>query len=111
MGVQGSVFGVQPRSRAILLTPPGAAAIAVVRLEGDGVSSFLRSHFDWPVSEGRAVRATRRDGTRVLDDPVVVVSAGGQVADLNLHGGPWVVRSAMELARRVGFAVEEAPGL
>jgi small GTP-binding protein len=111
MGVQVSGFGVQPNNRAILLTPPGAAAIAVVRLVGDGAATFLKSHFDQPVAEGRAAHGTLRDGARVLDDPVVVVSARGRVADLNLHGGPWVVRSVMELARREGFAVDEAPGL
>jgi small GTP-binding protein len=94
-----------------LLTPPGAAAIAVVRLVGDGVADFLRAHFSKPVAAGRCVHGTLTDGPRVLDDPVVVVSADGRVADLNLHGGSWVVRSVLELARRSGFVVSETPGL
>jgi small GTP-binding protein len=32
------------------------------------------------------------------------------VADVSLHGGPWVVRWMLELARRNGFAVYDKPG-
>ena len=99
------------KGRCILLTPPGGAAIAVVRLAGDGVSQFLRDHFDRPVKPGRCVHGMLRDGRREIDDPVVVVSADGRVADVSLHGGPWVVRSVLELARRKGFDVDEAPSL
>src|SRR4051812_47264839 len=99
------------KGRAILLTPPGAAAIAVVRLVGEGVGPFLAAHFDKPVAEGRCVHGTLSDRGRVLDDPVVVVSGGGAVADVSVHGGRWVVRSVLELARREGFAVEQTDGL
>ena len=96
---------------AILLTPPGSAAIAVVRLAGAGVPSFLRTHFSRPAVEGRCVHGDLKDGTRVVDDPVVVLHRGGAGADVNLHGGPWVVRSVLELARRAGFDVMERPEL
>src|SRR5436190_24359366 len=108
---QRSGSQVQEQSQAILLTPPGGAAIAVVRLVGERVREFLRAHFSREVPEGRCVHATLSDGGRVLDDPVLVVSAGGRVADVSLHGGPWVVRSVLELARREGFAVDDAPRL
>jgi small GTP-binding protein len=111
MRSQVSGLGVQERQRAIRLTPAGGAAIAVVRLVGDGVSAFLRAHFNRPVAEGRCVHGTLSNGERVLDDPVVVLSGNGGVADLSLHGGPWVVRSVLELARRSGFEVDETPGL
>ena len=97
--------------RAILLTPLGSAAIAVVRLAGAGVQSFLRTHFSRPAIEGRCVHGELTDGARLIDDPVVVLHAGGGAADVNVHGGPWVVRSVLELARRAGFAVVERPGL
>ena len=96
---------------AILLTPPGSAAIALVRLAGAGVPSFLRTHFSRPAVEGRCVHGDLKDGTRVVDDPVVVLHRGGAGADVNLHGGPWVVRSVLELARRAGFDVMERPEL
>lgn len=99
------------RGRCILLTPAGGAAIAVVRLAGEGVREFVRTHFDKPVAPGRGVHRTLRDGGREIDDPVVVVSRNGAVADLNLHGGPWVVRSVLELARKAGFDVEAASAL
>ena len=96
-------------SKAILLTPPGQAAIAVVRLAGPQVSRFLGAHFSRPPVEGRCIHGSLSDGTRVIDDPVVVVHAGVTVADVNLHGGPWVVRSVLELARRHGFVVLDRP--
>jgi tRNA modification GTPase len=98
MTVPGSAAKVHDENRAMLLTPPGGAAIAVVRLVGDRVEHFLRAHFSSPVPEGRCVHGSLSDGGRVVDDPVVVVSAGGRVADVSLHGGPWVVRSVLELA-------------
>jgi small GTP-binding protein len=109
-GVEGSGFRVQERGhadRALLLTPPGGAAIAVVRLTGPGVDAFLKAHFSKRPAEGRCVHGELRDDGRVIDDPVVVLHPGGTVADVNLHGGPWVVRSMLELARRAGFEVVE----
>jgi len=95
----------EPANRALLLTPPGGAAIAVVRICGPGVEAFLATHFSKTARPNRAVHGDLFDGVHVLDDPVIVVSAGGGVADINLHGGPWVVRSVMELARRNGFSI------
>ena len=114
MKAAGSGFGVQEggaRGRALLLTPAGGAAIAVVRIVGAGVGGFLREHFSKPVRAGRCVYGTLSEGAREVDDPVVVLAADGQSADINLHGGPWVVRSVLELAGRHGFEVIERTGL
>src|SRR5215212_1233938 len=97
--------------RAILLTPAGGAAIAVVRLVGPGVGPFLSEHFSRPAREGRCVHGELSDRGNVIDDPVVVLSDHGQQADVNLHGGPWVVQAALELARRSGFEINGSPGL
>jgi tRNA modification GTPase len=89
-----------------LLTPPGSAAIAVVRLAGPGVAAFLARHFGRPAPPGRCVHGTLADERGdVLDDPVVVrsTSPAGEFADVSLHGGAWVVRSVIDLARRAGF--------
>jgi tRNA modification GTPase len=99
----------QHPSTAVLLTPPGGAAIAVVRLAGPGVADFLRRHFDKAPAAGRCVHGTLSEAGRVLDDPVVTVTGDGTVADVSLHGGPWVVRSVLELARRDGFDVIDRP--
>jgi tRNA modification GTPase len=96
----------QPRDWAILLTAPGASAIAVVRLLGPGVAEFLARHFSGQARESRCIHGELRDENgRFVDDPVVVVLPGSRGADVNLHGGPWVVEECLELARRNGFEV------
>jgi small GTP-binding protein len=97
----------QTRNKAILLTAPGTAAIAVVRLVGPGAAAFLQKHFPRAVRPGRAVHGELVNGQKVIDDPVVVVTDDGQCADINLHGGTWIVRSVLDLARRQGFEVVE----
>jgi tRNA modification GTPase len=94
-------------NRAYLLTPPGVAAIAVVRLTGPGVPAFLASHFSRPAVEGRCVHGELRDGAQVLDDPVVVALPGGAV-DISLHGGQWVVQSVLALVKTEGFDLSDA---
>lgn len=95
-------------SKAILLTPPGSAAIAVVRLAGPAVGDFLRLHFSKPAKLGHCVHGELRDGGRVIDDAVVVL-VKQNTADLNLHGGIWVLQSALDLAHRAGFQIIERP--
>jgi tRNA modification GTPase len=92
--------------RAHLLTPPGVAAIAVVRLTGPGVSSFLAAHFSKPLSPGRCVHGDLTDGAATLDDPVVVLLPDGG-ADISLHGGEWVVQSVLALAKKEGFELTD----
>jgi tRNA modification GTPase len=89
---------------AVLLTPPGSAAIAVVRIEGPAVGSFLAATFSRPTPIGRPVHGELHDGRRVIDDPVVARIAD-DVADICLHGGAWVVHAFFELVRSKGFAV------
>jgi tRNA modification GTPase len=92
---------------AILLTGPGPAAIGVVRLSGPGVEAFLREHFSKPVINGRCLHGNVIEAQRVIDDVIVALAPDGAWADVNLHGGPWVVRSFLELAARGGFDVIE----
>jgi tRNA modification GTPase len=90
-------------NRAIVLTPPGAAAIAVIRLCGPGVLPWLEKCFSKKVIEGRCVHGELVDGGAIIDDPVIVLVPGGTAADINLHGGVWVVQACMDLAQRHGF--------
>ena len=92
---------------AIRLTAPGVGAIAVVRLAGPEVRAFLQAHFSKPVQPNRCVHGELRDGDRVIDDPVVVLQEGAAAADINLHGGTWVVQACLGLAQRCGFEVIE----
>jgi tRNA modification GTPase len=97
---------VDTSNRAILLTPPGHSAIAVVRITGPAVGEFLASHFSKPVHTNRCVHGDLTENKHIIDDPVVVLSSDGAVADLNLHGGPWTVQQALSLVARSGFIVE-----
>lgn len=92
--------------RITLITAPGIAAIAVVRLSGPGVDAFLAQHFSKPVPVGRCVHGDLHDGNRVIDDAVAVRT--GDLLDLNLHGGTWVVRSTLQLAQNAGFEISDA---
>jgi small GTP-binding protein len=93
------------RNLAIVLTPKGVGAIAVIRLKGLGVDSFLQKHFSKTIVEGRCVHGEIRDKEVVIDDAIVVRS--GELADLNVHGGVWVVKSVLDLVQREGFEIVE----
>lgn len=41
----------------------------------------------------------------MIDDPVVVLLPHNLGADINLHGGPWVVQSCLDLAQSFGFDI------
>ena len=87
-----------------MLTPPGPAAIAVIRIAGPAVVPFLSQNFSRRAGPLRCVHGELKDaGGAVIDDPVVVLSADGGFADINLHGGPWLVASILELLRQCGF--------
>ena len=90
---------------AVLLTPAGSGAIAVVRLRGEGTGKFLAKYFSRAVMAGRCVHGTFRDGGEEIDDGLVVVGERGTWADLNLHGGRWIVEEILGLARREGFEI------
>ncbi|HEX3359044.1 MAG TPA: GTPase [Tepidisphaeraceae bacterium] len=95
-------------NRAILLTPPGVAAIAVIRVVGPGAKDFVQAHFSKPLRVMNAVHGVFRDDVGgELDDPVIVLSNDECFADINLHGGAWVVRAVMSLAMKAGFEVVE----
>jgi len=103
---------LETRGTAIVLTPPGAAAIAVIRIRGPGVTTFLSRHFSRRAASLRCVHGELKDDSgTVIDDPVVMLAANGDFADINLHGGPWVVASILELLRQCGFdVIDVEPG-
>ena len=99
-------------NRAILLTPKGPGAIAVIRITGPNVATFLESNFTAKPLDNRCVHGNLLDAqSQVLDDIVTVLHAEGQSADLNLHGGPWLVESALSLLQSNGFELCETPPL
>ncbi len=96
-------------NKAILLTAPGTAAIAVVRVAGPATGEFLHRHFAKEIGAGagepQPVHGNITDGGRIIDDAVVVFDSERQQADINVHGGPWIIHSLMDLLRRIGFQV------
>jgi tRNA modification GTPase len=98
-----------------LLTGPGPAAIAVVRLRGS-LCAFLRRHVrarkgadpdSWAV--GRVLRAELLDqGGAPIDDILVSRHAPPPASDvrLHLHGSPGVIRCCRELLSAAGFSEE-----
>ncbi len=97
-----------------ILTSPGPAAIAVIRLRGGGaVETFLRENIaptgsravrEW--TTGDVSRAGLRDASgEIIDDIVVSVHAAGPAWDvrLHLHGSPWLVRQCGTCLESRGF--------
>lgn len=99
----GLIMSAAAANSVMRLTPPGAAAIAVVRIDGPRVREFLNARFSTRVDPMRCVHGNLRDGERVLDDPLVILHESATRADINLHGGEWVVQACIELAQRDGF--------
>ncbi|HEV7300522.1 MAG TPA: GTPase [Tepidisphaeraceae bacterium] len=92
-----------PPNTVTLLTPPGVGALAVIRIAGPAVRTFLSEHFTKPPRGGSCVYGQLRDGATGIDDPIVVLGPDQTFADISLHGGPWVVQRTIDLAVRHGF--------
>ena len=100
-----------------LLTAPGPAAIAVIRLRGPAVGEFSATHLrrtnNRPVelAPGRVTHCDllTSDGVR-LDDVVIIVDRGSPDWDLrlHLHGGPGVHAACVELLAQRGFVARPA---
>jgi small GTP-binding protein len=87
--------------RFLLLTAPGTAALASIRVAGPSANNFFARRFSRPLKLNHVVHGDLRDDAGVIDDPVV--AQHDHYIDITLHGGPWVVRAATELLQRDGF--------
>lgn len=90
---------------AILLTPPGLAAIAVIRLTGPGNAAFIERHLSKSPKPMRCTHCDLHDAGHVIDDVVAVLTDAGHL-DLNVHGGTWVVQATLNLAERCGYQIQ-----
>ncbi len=97
-------------------TPPGAGALAVVRLSGPSAvqtASLFLSPF--PVEHAMARLASVLDGERLVDRAVVLFYrsprsyTGEDTVEITCHGSPYVVRTVLSLAVRNGARPAE-PG-
>ncbi len=79
------------------------SAIAVIRIHGPLVPQFLAVHFSKSPIPGKCLHAQLRDQSEIIDDPILLLSQDSQWADISLHGGPWILASALALCQREGF--------
>jgi len=105
-----------------LLTSPGPAAIAVIRVRGRAVAEFCERHVcaRRPLAlEGagqgpdetastlpQVLRATLLDADAAPIDDILITRHPGRVVPelrLHLHGSPWVVHRVLDLLRAAGF--------
>lgn len=103
-----------PRHRAVVVTPPGTGAIAIIRLTGPDPLSILKSTFvhtkgRLPQPDGRLVYGRLMDSAEVLDDVLVSVEIdvrGDQAVEISCHGGVRVVQRILELLEKCGAEVD-----
>ena len=93
-----------PGNTAVLLTPPQPGAIATIRLNGPLVNAFAARHLSKQPKLNRCVHCDLKNAEELIDDPVTVL-VREDCLELHVHGGPWIVESALELTRRFGFKV------
>jgi tRNA modification GTPase len=120
------VSGGQPArggGTCALVTSAGPAAIAVVRLTGAGVATFVDRHLAAHgggalaverLTAGMLRRATLLSDARdALDDVLVAVERGAPDWDvrIHLHGNPWLARACLRLAEDRGLTATEAGAL
>jgi tRNA modification GTPase len=96
---------------ASLQTPPGRGGIAVVTLAGAGGERLLADLFrpvadDLP-ADGRARFGHLCDGDETIDEAVLVRRRDAW--EINVHGGPAVVRTLLDVLRRRGAEIAERP--
>ena len=100
-----------------LATAPGRAAIAVIRLSGDGVGRALaRLAGRSPPPRHASLRRLRDPDTGAVLDQALVLwfpspdsFTGEDAAELHLHGGVAVVAAVTQALRRLGLRLAE-PG-
>ncbi|GIX01480.1 MAG: tRNA modification GTPase MnmE [Thermogutta sp.] len=96
-------------NRVIVLTPPGRAALATIRLEGPAVQSALEeqlvrrtgSEFRFEITS-RPALVRFRIGDDLYEELILRV-VDGQTAELHCHGNPLLVETIVAKFERLGF--------
>ncbi len=95
-------------------TPPGAGAIAVIRLTGPAAFSAAAAFLSPPAKKPahrRAYVLAVRDGRRLIDRVVAVFFRGpasytGQdTVEISCHGSPYIIRTILNLAVKNGARI------
>ncbi len=107
-------------TRSLLLTPPGAGAIGVIRVVGPDAPAVVKKAFV-PASgtfvtdgEGSRLRYGKFvDGEEVIDDVILsrVPCIEPAAIDVTAHGGVRVIERMLEVLGRLGAALDESTQL
>lgn len=107
MGTRHPISQPSPQhDRAMLLSPCGTAALAVVRVEGPGAPAWIACHFGSVpglIARHGRWRMDPDDLDSFLDDPLILETAGGY--EIHLHGGVRIVERLLHQAAAAGFEV------
>jgi len=94
---------VQEDTICAIATPPGAGALAIIRLSGPDTERILRSAFGVAPGERRATLVKLVGESGLVDTAVVVFYrgpasyTGEDMAEVTVHGGPAVVSEALKV--------------
>ncbi|MBR2823311.1 MAG: tRNA uridine-5-carboxymethylaminomethyl(34) synthesis GTPase MnmE [Clostridia bacterium] len=107
---------------AAIATPPGAGGIGIIRVSGPASGPILQAVFrragiqpDLPWESHRMYYGFLTSGTETLDEGMAVFMKGPRsytredVAEIQLHGGPWILQKALSLCLGTGARMAE-PG-
>ena len=101
-------------TKAALITPIGASAIATIQIAGVEAGAVLGKIFipaggklpdEGAMVPDELYYGSIFDGDEVVDKVVVVVDAGGETVDINCHGGPRITQRILMLLNELGVEV------
>jgi len=98
-------------TRAALITPPGAAAIAVIQIVGPDSVTVLKQVFRSGKGDMESFLADRLvygvifEDDEQIDKVIVAADPQEQVVDINCHGGPRVVQRILMLLQKHGVEI------
>ena len=98
--------------RAALITPPGIAGIATIKILGSESLSILNKIFiphprfsGMPFSGNRLVLGDIRDGDEIIDQVIIAAELRNHSIDINCHGGARVVQRILMLLEKINLKI------
>ena len=105
---------------AAIATAPGTGGIGIIRMSGPDAAAILMRVFR-PVGKNQAIPESHRlvygkltDGEQIIDECMAVIMRAPRsytredVAEIQLHGGRYVINKALELCLKAGARLAEA---
>ena len=105
---------------AAIATAPGTGGIGIIRMSGPDAAAILMRVFR-PAGKNQAIPESHRlvygkltDGEQIIDECMAVIMRAPRsytredVAEIQLHGGRYVINKALELCLKAGARLAEA---